>query len=118
MRLSQILNQLPNEQQYPFYRKVKAALRDGTLSAVPLTDSLNIYRANKPLTVHDHYLINTPEELQTWLDAAMQPSGKRATGAARYAVKDPEQLTPEELKRRADEYRASLSKTKPKRKVK
>ena len=117
MRLSQILTQLQDAQQYPLYRKVKAAIRDGELLAVPLAEPLTIPRANKPLTVLDHFMLTEPGELQQWLEGAIQPE-KRATGAARYAVKDPSALTPEELRRKAEEYRASLSKSKPKRKAK
>lgn len=117
MRLSQILSQIPDAQQYPLYRRVKAGIRDGQLLAVPLTESLTIPRTNKPLTVLDHHILTPPEELQVWLTEAVRPE-KRATGAARYAVKDPSTMTPEELQRKAEEYRASLSKSKPKRKSK
>lgn len=117
MKLSEVLSNTPPEKQYPLYRKVKAAIREGTLTAVPIFEEITIHRQNKPLQVLDLYMITEQQRLREWFENAFK-DGKRVTGAARYAVKDPEQMTPEELEKRAEEYRASLSKPAPKRKTK
>lgn len=118
MKLSEMLKNIPEDKQYTVYRKVKAAIREGTLSAVPVFEEMTIFRQNKPLEVLDHYIITNPDTLRAWYKGVMQPAGKRKTGAARFAVQDPTKMSPEELQKRADEYRASLSKPTTKRKAK
>lgn len=112
-RLSELLAPVAPARQFAVYKRFKAAVREGELSAVPTDGDVTIARKTSPLVVPEHLIEGEP---QPWLVSVLASFEKPRAASRRLSVPLSDLESGKvDFTEAAKRYRASLQ---PKPKIK